>query len=129
MQSLMVLGSQASSGSEGKLARRSLSLIWEVGGGSVPCNMSVITQVVTECLGEDTDWLFLKANRSHFPLASSAPGSITLTFQPERAQCKQGGSLCVWVSTRTGPSGVRYSAHTRGHQKGPSMQTSLPAST
>ena len=48
LQSLMGLSSQASWGSAGKLARGSLSHIWEVAGGSAPCNMSVTTQVVTE---------------------------------------------------------------------------------
>lgn len=40
--------SQTSRGSAGKLARGSLGLIWEAAGGSVPCNMSVVTKVVSE---------------------------------------------------------------------------------
>lgn len=48
LQSLMGLSSQTSWGSVGKLARGSLSFIWEVGGGSASCNMSLIAQVGTE---------------------------------------------------------------------------------
>lgn len=47
VQSLMGLRSQASRGLARKLARGSLSLIWEVAGGSAPYNVSVITEVVT----------------------------------------------------------------------------------
>lgn len=68
-------------------------------------------------LWQDTDCPFLKASWNHFPLAFSASGSSTLIFQPEGGEDKQGGSLCVEVSSRTGPRALLYPAYMRAPER------------
>lgn len=83
LQSWKGSSSQTSRVSAGKLARGSLSLIWEAVGDSVPCNMSIITKVITEqdpgCFGT-RHWLPLTGAILLLPLLLLAP-SLSLSNQ------------------------------------------------
>lgn len=87
LQSLKGSSSQSSWGSAGKLARGSLSLIWEAAGGSVPCNMSVITKAITEqdsgCFGT-RHWLPLTGAILLLPVLLLAPPLSPSNQRPVR---------------------------------------------